>query len=80
MALGAVDFFGERVDGRSNIVRYRRRITDQSGLSARLVHGRKVRYTDAVAKNQQCHVHWKNNAERAGRIRAENIRCLRGRA
>ena len=49
--VGGSRFFGECVDGRGNIIRCRRGITDQAGISVCLVHGRKARYTDAVAKN-----------------------------
>ena len=55
-------YFGS-VDSGGNVIRPRIRITDQARLSVRLVHRRKARDTDEVAKNQQCHVHHKNNAE-----------------
>ena len=61
--VGGSRFVGGNVDGRGNIIRRRRRIIDQARLSVHLVHGRKSRDTDAVAKNQQCYVHQKDNAE-----------------
>ena len=56
-------FVGGRVDGGGNIIRCRRRIIDQAGIYICLVHGRKARDTDEVAKNQHHHVHWENNAK-----------------
>ena len=50
--VGGSRFVGGRVDSRGNIIRCRRRITDQAGISVRLIHRRKARDTDAVAKKQ----------------------------
>ena len=50
--VGCSRFFGGRIDGGGNIIRCRQGITDQAGLPVRLVHGRKARDPDVVAKHQ----------------------------
>ena len=61
--IGGSRFFGGRIYGGGNIIRRHIIVTDQSGLSVRLVHGGKARDMDAFAKKYQRHVHQKNNAE-----------------
>ena len=50
--VGDSKFVGVRVDGGGNIIRCRRIITDQAGLSVCLIHGCKAIDTDAVSKNK----------------------------
>ena len=50
--VGDIVFVSGRVDVGYNIIQCRRKITDQAGIYICLIHGLKMRDTDAVAKNQ----------------------------
>ena len=84
--VGGSIFVSGCADGGVDIVRCSIIVIDKVGISVCLLHGRKGGDTDVVAKNQQRHVHRKNNAEATLRLfqqflltEISSLRCQCGR-